>query len=262
MATSPIKGLRYPKADDKPPFMTREEIERQLAAEGDPDVLWDALYLQASELTELLAYVEENCAHPWIYPLFAFAAHTGARRSEMIRALVADVDFTGNSVLIREKKRSRGKRTTRRVPLTPLLKEVLKAWLAEHPGRPFLFCHSGTVDRSKKRSRTTGHKGEKTRASGQKDRQATIRKRSQPSASALTRNEVHDHFKRTLAGSKWESIRGLHCLRHSFISACASKGVDQRLVQEWCGHMTAEMSRRYAHLYPSTQQEAIKRVFD
>ena len=57
-------------------------------------------------------------------------------------------------------------------------------------------------------------------------------------------------------------IRGLHCLRHSFISACASKGVDQRLVQEWAGHMNEATSNRYRHLYPSTQQEAISRVFE
>ena len=46
----------------------------------------------------------------------------------------------------------------------------------------------------------------------------------------LSRTEAHDHFKRVLAGMKWEGMRRLHALRHSFISACASKGVDQRLV--------------------------------
>jgi hypothetical protein len=39
------------------------------------------------------------------------------------------------------------------------------------------------------------------------------------------------------------------------------KGVDQRLVQEWCGHMNEATSRRYRHLWPSTQAEAIKSVF-
>ena len=124
--------------------MTMAEIERQIAAGGDPDTLWEALYLQASELAELLAHVKDKAPHPWIYPLFCFAAHTGARRSEILRALVADVDFTGNTVLVREKKRSRGQRTTRRVPLTPFLKKVLKDWLAIHPGGPALFCHAGT----------------------------------------------------------------------------------------------------------------------
>ena len=89
----------------------------------------------------------------------------------------------------------------------------------------------------------------------------SLRGKMLPAQAALTRNEVHDHFKRVLAKTKWEHLRGLHALRHSFISACASKGVDQRLVQEWSGHMNEATSKRYRHLWPSTQQEAIKRVF-
>jgi integrase len=258
----PNRGLRYPKADEKPPFMTMAEIKRQITAGGDPDTLWEALYLQASEVAELLAHVNDKAPHPWIYPLFCFAAHTGSRRSEILRALVADVDFTGNTVLMREKKRTRGQRTTRRVPLTPFLKKVLRAWLAIHPGGPALFCHARTVARSKKRSHTTGHQNGKKRPSSLKGRMATVTKRKQPAQAALTRNEVHDHFKRVLAGTQWEMMRGLHTLRHSFISACASKGVDQRLVQEWAGHMNEATSKRYRHLYPSTQQEAITRVFE
>jgi integrase len=257
----PSRGLRYPKADEKPPFMTREEIERQIAAGGEPKVLWEALYLTGPELTELLAHVKEKAAYPWVYPLFCFAAHTGARRSEMLRAQVADVDLAGNTVLVREKKRSRGERTTRRVPLSGFLGQVLRDWLAVHPGGPYLFCQAGEVPRSKKRSRTTGHRNGKVRPRSLKGRLAGVRLRERPAPAALTRNEVHDHFGRVLSGSKWEVIRGLHCLRHSFISACASKGVDQRLVQEWAGHMNEATSRRYRHLWPSTQQAAISRVF-
>jgi integrase len=256
----PNRGLRYPKADEKPRFMTMAEIERKLAA-GGSDSLWEALYLTATELTELLAHVKEIAGHPWIYPLFCFAGHTGARRSEIMRALVTDVDFAGNTVIVREKKRERGERTTRQVPLTSFLKGVLREWLAIHPGGPALFCHGSTVVHSKKRSRTTGHQDEKTRPSSLKGRLATVRVREKPGQSALTRNEVRDHFKRALEGTKWEKMKGLHCLRHSFVSACASKGVDQRLLQEWCGHMAEKTSRRYMHLYPSTQQEAIDKVF-
>jgi integrase len=257
----PNRGLRYPKADEKPPFMTMAEIDRRLAKGGDPDMLWEALYLQASELAELLAHVNKNASYPWIYPLVCFAAHTGARRSEMLRALVTDVDFTENTVLVRERKRSRGERTTRRVPLTSFLKEVLSEWLRVHPGGPALFCHAGTVVRSKKRSSTTGHLNENERPSSLKGRMATVKKREQAAQTALTRSEVHDHFKRVLIGTKWEKMRGLRTLRHSFVSACASKGVDQRLVEEWAGHLNEATSKRYRHLYPSTQQEAITQVF-
>ena len=83
--------------------------------------------------------MKATAVQPWVYPLFCFAAYTGARRAEMLRVLVADVDFDGKTVLIREKKRAKGKTTTRRIPLTPLLATVLKDWLAVYPGGQYLF---------------------------------------------------------------------------------------------------------------------------
>lgn len=64
-------------------------------------------------------------ARSCVYPMFVFAAHTGARRWEIVRALSSDVDLSGGVVTIREKKRDRTRLTTRRVPLTPFLKDVL-----------------------------------------------------------------------------------------------------------------------------------------
>ncbi|MDB5314141.1 MAG: site-specific recombinase XerD [Gemmataceae bacterium] len=257
----PSKGLRYPKTDEKPPFMTLAEAKQRIASGGDPKETWESVYLTTDELTVLLVHVKDAAVHPWIYPLFCFAAHTGARRSELLRATVSNVDFERNAITIHEKKRSRGKRTSRRVPLTPFLRDVLKDWLAVHPGGQALFCQAGTVARSRKRSATTGHRGEKTRASSLKGRTAAVRKREGLIPGALTRNEVHDHFRRVFRGTKWDGVKGLHVLRHSFISACASKNVDQRLIDEWTGHSTEEQRKRYRHLYPSTQAEAIKGVF-
>ena len=56
-------------------------------------------------------------------------------------------------------------------------------------------------------------------------------------------------------------IRGLHTLRYSFISACATKGIDQRYIGEWVGHSTDEQRRRYRHLAPASQAEKLKSVF-
>lgn len=126
----PNKGLVYPKGDELPPYQTREEIERQVAAGGltpeQIDELWDALYLRPHEIAELLEHVRTHARHPWIYPLACMAGHTGARRSELIRMLVADVDFAGGVVTVREKKRVKNKRSTRRAPLTPLLRRCSK----------------------------------------------------------------------------------------------------------------------------------------
>ena len=265
VGTFPSKGLVYPKSDEKPPFMTRAEIERRLTPamkEAERAELWDCLYLTQLELPHLLEHVKKSAAHPWIYPMVCLVAHTGARRSEALRAQVFDVDFDAMTVVIHEKKRNRKQRTTRRVPMTSFLAGVLREWLKVHPGGPALFCHPGAVFRSKKRSLTTGHRSPGDRPSSQKGRMETVQKRGHAAVGALTRNEAHDHLKRTLAGSKWDVMKGYHVLRHSFISACASKGVDQRLVQEWAGHMNEATSKRYRHLYPSTQQEAIKDVFE
>ena len=137
------------------------------------------------------------------------AAHTGMRRSELIRMQVTDVDFEGGSVLIREKKRVKGKRSTRRAPLTPLLATALQAWLAVHPGGNALFCQSGEVRHSKKRSRTTGHQNGKGRATTLKGRMATVKMREDaPGLGPLTVDECHDHFKRTLAGTEMGGGQG------------------------------------------------------
>ena len=262
----PNKGLIYPKGDELPPYQTREEIERQVAAGGltpeQIDELWDALYLRPHEIGELLEHVRTHARHPWIYPLACMAGHTGARRSELIRMLASDVDFAGGSVIVREKKRVKGKRSTRRAPLTPLLTDALKAWLAVHPGGPSLFCQSGEVARSKKRSRTTGHQNGKGRATTLKGRMATVKQREKlPEPEPLTVGECHDHFKRTLAGSKWEVVRGLHTLRHSVASCLAAAGVDQRIIDDMLGHVSEEMRRRYRHLTPQVKSQAVLAVF-
>jgi integrase len=258
----PVDGLRYAKGDEKPPFQSRAEIERQLPglSKQKADELWDVLYLTFDEVERLLAHVKAHAGHPWIYPLLATAAHTGARRGELLRMRVGDLDLAAGVVSIRERKRVQGRRTTRRVPLSTALSAILTDWLKVHPGGAFLFAQAVVVGRSKKRSTNTGYRG-KDRPTTEKARRASVRVRERPELLPLTEDEARHHLKHTLAGSEWEVVRGYHVLRHSFVSACASKGVDLRMLQEWCGHMSPEMQRRYMHLYPSVQAEAMKSVF-
>lgn len=235
----PSKGLDYPKTTDKPPFRTFAEIERQVARGGlteqEEARLWECLFLTLPEVEELLRFVKENADHAFVYPMLCAAAHTGARRSELVRSLVDDWDFEGPTVIIREKKRVKGRLSFRRVPMSPLLGQVMKEWLTQrHPGGTHAFCQELHVSRSSK-----------TRAEYQ----------------PLTRNEANHHLQRLLQGSKWEKVRGWHVLRHSFASNCAAQGVDQRLINGWMGHQTEAMVRRYRHLIPDQQQTAIRSVF-
>ncbi len=234
----PNQGLKYPKATEKPPFQTWKEIEQQIARGGltaaEQADLWDCVFLTLPEIEELLSYVKEHARQPFVYPMFAFATHTGGRRSEMVRSRLADIDLTSGVITIQERKRDHSMTTTRRVPISQFLRGALEAWLAVHPGGAHTFCQVPGVPRCRKER--TG---------------------PQP----LTRHEAHDHFKRTLAGSKWEKLRGWHVFRHSFCSNCAARGVDQRVINAWVGHQTEEMVRRYRHLIPDQQRQAIELVF-
>jgi integrase len=234
----PNQGLKYPKATEKPPFQTRKEIEQQIGRGGlspsEQADLWDCLFLTLPEIDELLQYVKDKARQPFVYPMFAFAAHTGARRSEMVRSRLADIDLAGGVVTSRERKRDHAMITTRRVPISPFLRDVLLDWLDVHPGGNHTFCQVPGVARSRK-------------------------ERCGPEP--ITGHEAQHHFKRTVAGSKWGVLHGWHLFRHSFCSNCAAKGIDQRIINAWVGHQTEDMVRRYRHLIPDQQQSAIITVF-
>ena len=128
-------------------------------------------------------------------------------------------------IRIREKKKDRTKAFTFRfVPLAPLLESAMKRWFSHHPGGQFVVC-----DQSQR---------------------------------PLTPQMAAHHFRWAVESSKWDVLRGWHALRHSFISNCARKGVDQRMVDAWVGHTTVEMAARYRHLFPEPQQQAMNLVFE
>jgi integrase len=260
----PLKRVTLAKVQEKPPFQTRQEIERQVALggldEAQTQALWQALYIRPNELAELLRFVKGQKRAPWLYPLVATAAYTGMRRSELIRAEIGDVDFNAMTLVVRERKRKRGERTTRRVSLLPALKAILQAWLKVHPGGRALFCHGEVVAHSKKRSELTGFVG-KGRPTTSHGRLAGVHRRLTVGTTPLTQSEVQDHFRRCLKGTKWEVLPGLHCLRHSFVSCLASSGCDQRIIDEFVGHQTDEQRQRYRHIFPEKKGDALRAAF-
>ena len=75
-----LRGVRFPKTDEKPRFQTWDEITRQInggiLSEAEVLDLWDCLFLDRKQIEELLDYVQENAPHSFIYPMFVAAAHT------------------------------------------------------------------------------------------------------------------------------------------------------------------------------------------
>ena len=228
----PGRYLTYPKTDEKPGFQTMGEIERKVARGGltpaEIDDLWAGLFLTQPELGEFLEFARKEAREPHLHPMLAFAAHTGARRSELLRLRIDDVDLEAGSAVVRERKKNRGRRTTRRVPISGLLAGVMRNWLARHPGGQMLFCR---------------------------------RKGSEDAPGPLNPMAAYEQFRRLVRGSRWDVLRGWHVLRHSFISVCAAEGVDQRVLQSWVGHLSAATHKRYTHLVPSRELQILRGVF-
>lgn len=222
----PGRNLVYSKTIEPLPFMTLAEAANLRAAGQAPPNLYDCIYLHAAEIDELLTHVRQKDLPPWVWPMFVFAAHTGARRSEMLRALCCDLKLgsgTGEqmgTVSLREKKCDVTRVTTRNVPLTALLREAILPLLFQQ-GYLFRSSHNNPI----------------------KPRIA------------------QDYFHVALRDSPWRLLHGWHVFRHSFISSLAIEGVDQRIIDDLVGHSTEEQRRRYRHLCPNVKQQVVGRIF-
>ena len=219
-------GVVYPKrAADPDHFLAWAEIEAR--AGGPDDLLWARLFLTAPEVERFLdwaAAARNAQAVPYLPPLLTAAAHTGARLAELTRSRVEDWDFAAGTVVLREKKRCRAGDTFRRVPLSPRATAAVREWLGgRHPGGGFVF-----------------------------GRRRDCR---------LTSERACEALRPFLAGSRWQVLKGYHCLRHSFASNLAIAGVDGRVIDELMGHTTLAMRRRYQHFTASSGAAAVARLF-
>lgn len=235
---NPTKGVILAKRSEKPPFMTKEEILQKIKRGGLTEQqikrLWDSLFLTKEEIGEILDAVRDAVTHSFIYPMFVFVAHTGARRSELLRSRIEDFDFGTRIVKVREKKKVKNRKITfRHVDMTPLLYDTMKFWIENHPGGQFTIC----------------------------DDPAEIPDGLEEDQLGMSKHKAHFHFKETLSRISWSEVRGFHVFRHSFASNLAAVGVDQRIIDEWMGHQTEEMRRRYRHLFPQQRRSAIESVF-
>ena len=122
VGTFPGRFLVYPKTDESPSFQTREEIQRKIARGGltpaKIDDLWAGLFLTQPELVEFLEFARTTSKDKHLYPMLVFAAHTGARRSELLRMEIDDVDFQADSASSVSGRRTRvsGRRVEFRFP--------------------------------------------------------------------------------------------------------------------------------------------------
>jgi len=229
--------IQFEKKNARDKFKTWDQVERQINRNGLTDdqvqELWEGLYLDQSQVLELLSHVETQAAHSFIHPMFVFAAYTGARRSEILRSEIEDFDFEDDQITLRERKRRKDRQgSTRLVPLHPKLRNVMEMWFANHPGGTFTIAPPKNMPRRRKALAPTSY---------------------------LTPSQADHHFDVTLRDSKWSVIKGFHVLRHSFGSNLIRSGdVSSDVVANWMGHSTMEMRELYQHLFPQDGVEQIK----
>ena len=223
---------RFQGARDRDPFKTTEEIEAVLARGGLKENQirdqWECLYLDLPKVAELLRLVQQRAGEPLAFLLHAVAAYTGMRRGEIVRLLWSDVDFTYNYVTARSRKQSRSRQeVSRRIDLHPELKSHLLAWRNLRPSGQFVFSRSSEL------------------------RSITIDQANKMFWQPMRKTSWCLNSKRN-----WFKV-GFHTYRHSFASNLAAAGVDQRIIDEFMGHTTEAMRKRYRHLYPEHRRRAI-----
>ncbi|WP_254509511.1 tyrosine-type recombinase/integrase [Anatilimnocola floriformis] len=220
---------------DRFPFRTKAEIEGILTRGGLDEAgkldLWECLYLNPTEIAGLLDLVRRRAEFETSLMLHAIPAYTGIRRGEILRLKWVDVDLEAGVLTAHSRKQSRSRReVTRRIDIHPELKELLENWRAAHPLGQYVLCTEGTTE---------------------------------PLSSDKANNRFWQPMRRTEwcldVKKSWFKI-GFHSYRHSFASNLASLGVDQRIIDEFMGHTTEEMRKRYRHLFPSRKAEAIRAI--
>jgi integrase len=230
-------AVAVPKASQSEKFMTFSDVERRIArgglSDGQAKDLWRFVFLDEAQVGELLEHVRTTARHPFVHPMFAIAAFTGARRSEICRSLIDDVQLDERLVLLRERKRRKDMAgTTREVPLHPKLKEIFKAWFSVHPGGQYTITLPLAVPRRKAKT----------------------------AFDEMSRDEAHHHFKQALAGGKWAVLPGFHVLRHSFGAICTRAGIPMNVIAKWMGHSTEEMMKLYQHLFPQDERQWMEKL--
>jgi integrase len=184
--------------------------------------------LTPPEIGGLLRLVKERATKDYAPLLHALAAYTGMRRGEILRLRWSDVEVDQDAVIARSKKQSRQKsETARRIDLHPELKAQLLDWREERPRGQYVICGRD--------------------ADGPIDVQTASRYFCQPLRGTTWCLD---------ARRRWFKV-GYHTYRHSFASNLAAAGVDQRISDEFMGHTTEAMRKRYRHLFPSDRRAAI-----
>lgn len=196
----PMRGVKLPKFDNRRMrFLTKQE---------------------AHELLETLKTVSTE-----LYISALLALSCGLRAGEIHSLTWADIDFTNETIFLRDPKSSKN----RHAYMTPDVKSILqKKYAAQAPTELVLPARNGG-------------------------------KRSQVSKAFNLAVEKLG-FNEGITDPRQKVV--FHSLRHTFASWLVQRGTPLYTVATLMGHSTLEMTQRYAHLAPDTTRSAAMALSD
>ena len=148
--------------------------------------------------------------------LLLFALHTAARRSEIFRAKVADVDFSRDTIQLGTKKRLNGNTEYDLIPMTKTLKKAIKEWLGIRPVESeYLFVNLSEYNYA------SDFYGEPFVA--------------------------RQHFPENLCKKAGVKKFSYHCIRHLSAVIVYDEGESQSVIQNVLRHKSPTTTARYIH---------------
>ena len=222
IAHNPVREVKRDKSQVMAGrFRTISEIQR-IVAEGKHTKQETSEIKRFAYLTQAeIKELFEIARDHWMLSVLKVFAYTGMRRGELCKLTWLDVDFERNILQVSSQKQSQKRDVKRNIEMHKEVVSVLRSQRMKTGNSRFVFIN----------------------ALGNQIKEDTL-------------NEV---FVRLTHGTKFEGI-GFHVFRHSLASNLAASGVDQRVIDSILGHQTEEMRKRYQHLFPGKQSEALKNL--
>lgn len=183
-------------------------------------------FLSDDERAKLLAACQAS-ENKHLYPIVVFALSTGARKSEILKLTLSDIDLERGAAVLRDTKNGE----TRAAPIAAHLKAILKDHAAEA---------AALYD-------------------GMKNPPAT--RWLFPRSDGMAPIDIRTAWENARDNAGLADFR-FHDLRHSTASYLAMKGASLMEIAEVLGHRTLQMVRRYAHLSESHVKGLVESLND
>jgi len=219
LSTNPLSKLKPAKLDNgKVRYLGQDEEKRLLTALDERESRARANKFRLERGYPLFADLSHVAYVDHVKPMVLLSKHTGIRWGELVQLTWEHVNVENAIMTVVGRTAKTGK--TRYIPLNPIAKEVLKAWMPQDVEATELVFGG---------------------------------------AEGKTRNNIKRAWANLLKTAQITKFRW-HDLRHDFASKLVMAGVDLNTVRELMGHSDLKMTLRYAHLSPEHKASAVAKL--